>query len=111
VENNGSLIVPHGVLVSPSRWCVQLVLSVPIAEHVEFAENGVVTGERTVERIVGRVTLAWPLAKALHKILGEVVAQYEDKEGEVALPRSFDANVGTLAAAIRAAGQRGPVEA
>lgn len=34
-------------------------------------------------------SLPWPLAKALHAILGRVIAEYEGKEGAITVPASF----------------------
>jgi hypothetical protein len=35
------------------------------------------------------VTMPWGIAKALHKLLGEALANYEAHEGEIVMPKSY----------------------
>lgn len=69
----------HGVWVAATRWCAQLQFVTP----VEDSEKGV------QDRIIARVNVDWPLAKALLHVLGQAIAGYEEVEGTISLPKSF----------------------
>ena len=67
-----------GVGIASSRWVV----------HMKFARQASVDGE-ILSTTVADVAMSWALAKAFHQVLGKAIAQYEDDEGEIQLPKSF----------------------
>lgn len=68
----------NGVLVTGTRWCVQLNFVTPLIQ-----------GETVTDHSLIKVNLGWTLTKALHTILAQQLKVYEELEGEVFLPRSF----------------------
>jgi hypothetical protein len=36
------------------------------------------------------VSISWPLAKALHQMLGDVIKRFENTEGDISVPKSFE---------------------
>ena len=72
-------ITASSVHVAGGQW-------VALVTFLTAAQRG--PTEITDVPVVG-VALPWPLAKALHKILGDVLRQYEAIEGEIAMPASF----------------------
>lgn len=70
-----------GIAVSGSRWVATLHLLDVVSD----------TSGPVMDIPSGVVNLSWPLAKALHVMLGDVIGKYEEVEGTVALPRTFRA--------------------
>ncbi len=67
-----------GVNVVPTVWAAQVMFLTPtISDQGMFNNVDVV------------VSMPWPLAKALHEILGMILAQYEKDENVIQLPKSF----------------------
>lgn len=68
-----------GVNVVPTVWATQIMFMTPT-----LSQDGVYNSVDVV------ASLPWPLTKALHEILGMIIAQYEKDEGApIRLPNSF----------------------
>lgn len=77
-----------GVNVVPTVWCAQLMFMT-----TAFTNEGVFNDVDAV------VSVPWPLAKALHEILGMILTQYEKDEGAIIqLPKSFEKLISELKA-------------
>lgn len=68
----------NGVNVVGMRWCIQLNFGTPIVEK-----------DAPMDYSLAHINLNWPLAKALHLILGATIENYEKLEGTINLPKSF----------------------
>lgn len=71
-------ISANGVGVAGTRWCLQLNFVSPV-----------IHGESGMDIPVAKINIDWPLAKALYRILGQTITEYESAEGQISLPKSF----------------------
>lgn len=79
-----------------SAWLLQFV----------FGDTGRSPSGAAVELPRMVVGVPWPLAKVMHKILGETLRQFEDKEGEIKLPNSVAKQIETQLEAFRASSNK-----
>lgn len=90
-EGPDTALTAVGVSVNGTQWFMQLNFQEALAIN-----------QSLVERTTAAVRVPWPLAKALHEVLGTTLAKYEETEGLISLPRSFaikhEARVKQLAA-------------
>lgn|SRR5690554_661914 len=79
------VIRADGVQCVGTRWVATVTL---LGSEVRSGSN---EEPLAVDVPLAHLKLGWPLAKALHTVLGELIEGQEKADGEIFLPKSFRA--------------------
>jgi len=83
-DNEGTVvpvIFATGFGFNGGSWCANIV----VINQIPVSPNG-----PPQDHVQAVVQMPWALAKALHSALGQMIADYELREGVVSMPRSFE---------------------
>jgi hypothetical protein len=79
------LILADGAQLSGASW--SLIINLMQTRAI---------GSQVATMPAASVSMSWPLAKALHRMLGDVIARFEQTEGPISVPKSFEATLSVV---------------
>ena len=91
--SNDSAVLPSAppmlhatnVQLTGTTWSLSMLITTALPDRV------VDVGQMVPVPVDGVLSMSWPLAKAVSQVLQATIASYEDAEGPIVVPKSFQA--------------------